>query len=457
MLKRSVLLSLIAAATNISASQNLNINWINADTGQFTPAEAAVINSAISDWESILYVPVPHSIDIRFDHVPIPDALGQAYEAEWNHLGMPASGLIEISNSFDFFIDPTPNTQSEFVTPTTNYTYDAQSGSPAYNKWDLKTVVLHEIGHALGFNASFSILESSLNPNNPNNPIQLDNQTLNLSDYAHLDHDTDLMGNPGFNHSQRSNVSDINQQFLNKFYDYNNTQYFTADTTSHNINDTLTDGTNTTYINLQFVNEHFSVQDVDLALRLDHEYITELEVTLISPDGTEVLLFSADDFYSDDDEWARFNDEIDDQFKIEDAANQEYYNLHLQPRGLLSDFDSKDAYGQWQLKIVDLTPEDQGFFHDATLILTDPNILADFNDDNQIDQTDFDMLADSFGTISYIDINDDNYTGLDDLFALRNSFIQQDLINSIQNPQAYFSSSSHDFPHKKTSTSITPR
>ena len=411
-------LPLLAITQLTTATPNLNINWLNSNSNQFSPAQKAVINSAITDWENYLHVPIARTIDITFNAVSIPDALGQAYNVDWNHLGNPTAGLIEISTDFSFFIDPTPNAQTEFPTATTPFTYDANPGSPAYNQYDLKSLVLHEIGHIVGFNDSFGLLYAAQNPNLPNNPIQLNNQTVNFSDGAHFDHDTDLMGYPGYSSSQRANISDIDRQFLNQFFDYNNTQYYSATAPNQNLNDITTNGNDTTYIDLKFVNEHFSIQDVDLALHLEHEF-SELEVTLISPDGTEVLLFSEDYFVSIDENWTRFNDEVDSRFNIVDPVYYDEYQM--QPRGLLADFDNQDAYGQWRLKIIDLAPDDRGFFHNATLILTDEDILGDFNDDNLITQQDLDLIMHNFGAISPSDINADSITGLAELFAFRNA------------------------------------
>ena len=433
MLKKSHLLSLslIIAPYTLSATPNLNIFWQNENSGQFNSVEKAIINSAITDWENFLHVPIPRTLSLTFNAVYISDALGQAYNANWDHLGNPTQSLIEISTAFDFFLDPTPNSQTEFINPTTNYTYDAQPGSPAYQEYDLRSVVLHEIGHAIGFNGSYPMLDATLNPNTPQNPIHLNTQTLNFQDFAHLDHDTDLMGSPGFGLSQRANISSINRQFLNQFFDYNNTQYFSVTNPNRSINDTATDGVNYTYYDLQFVDNHFNVQDVDIAIHLEHDYIEEMEVSLISPDGTEVLLFSNDYFNSTSQEWTRFDDEVDDSLNI---ATAQFYYSQMQPRGLLSDFDGEDAYGQWQIKIVDLVDQDQGFFHNATLILTDQDILADFNDDNQLNELDLKLITDNFGSLSAIDINQDAHTGLTELFAFRNAIQMQNLINAIPEP-----------------------
>ncbi|MFH7767640.1 tandem-95 repeat protein [Acinetobacter sp. BSP-28] len=49
-----------------------------------------------------------------------------------------------------WFVDATPNLNEEFNLGSTNYNFDAKSGSEADNKIDLLTVLIHEIGNVLG-------------------------------------------------------------------------------------------------------------------------------------------------------------------------------------------------------------------------------------------------------------------------------------------------------------------
>src|SRR5262249_41049444 len=75
----------------------------------------------------------------------------------------PGAGAISIERGGDvtgdglgdgwgFFLDPTPYDSSEFQGPIINgFAGQTQAGSPAAGLGDLYTVVLHELGHVVGF------------------------------------------------------------------------------------------------------------------------------------------------------------------------------------------------------------------------------------------------------------------------------------------------------------------
>jgi YD repeat-containing protein len=68
-------------------------------------------------------------------------------------LGQTSPGVITIDGDaagHGWFIDPTPGDNSEFGIAITPSEFDATPGSPAAGKYDLLTVVAHELGHVLG-------------------------------------------------------------------------------------------------------------------------------------------------------------------------------------------------------------------------------------------------------------------------------------------------------------------
>jgi hypothetical protein len=57
---------------------------------------------------------------------------------------------------YGWFVDPTPRTDVEFADVLGAYTLGARDGSPAANRADLLTTVMHELGHVLGYEHSAS-------------------------------------------------------------------------------------------------------------------------------------------------------------------------------------------------------------------------------------------------------------------------------------------------------------
>ncbi len=69
-------------------------------------------------------------------------------------LGETAGNTVLIDRDaagYGWFVDPTPNNNSAFPNRLDQYTLGAQSGSPAANRVDLLTTVMHELGHVLGY------------------------------------------------------------------------------------------------------------------------------------------------------------------------------------------------------------------------------------------------------------------------------------------------------------------
>jgi hypothetical protein len=108
---------------------------------------------------------LPQSVLSRLDSVPVEiAALGGAL------VGEALAGVILIDPTAagaGWFVDPTPSDDAEFATHVGESELAALPGSPAYGKIDLLTVVLHEMGHELGFDHSadpLSLMFEDLGP-----------------------------------------------------------------------------------------------------------------------------------------------------------------------------------------------------------------------------------------------------------------------------------------------------
>ena len=74
----------------------------------------------------------------------------------------------KVGDGLGYFLDPTPFDSSEFQLKTNNaFAAYAAPGSPAYGQNDLYEIVLHELGHAMGFLPNSSTKALSTNTNQP--------------------------------------------------------------------------------------------------------------------------------------------------------------------------------------------------------------------------------------------------------------------------------------------------
>jgi len=110
------------------------------------------------------------------------------------------------------------------------------------------------------------------------------------------------------------------------------------------------------------VTQSGTIQDVDLQLAMDHEYLEDLVVTLESPNGTSVEILT--NFYDDeailDD--ATFDDDVTTQIGSETSPFEGTYRVHDydSATNTLDLFDDEDAQGTWNLTIEDECSGDTG-------------------------------------------------------------------------------------------------
>lgn len=85
-----------------------------------------------------------------------PGYLGLAHITSWSNDGRPLTGTITVDVDADgagWFVDETPSEDSEF---TRVYADGDALGRPGESRYDLLTLLMHEIGHVAGFTDSFS-------------------------------------------------------------------------------------------------------------------------------------------------------------------------------------------------------------------------------------------------------------------------------------------------------------
>ena len=124
-----------------------------------------------------------------------------------------------------------------------------------------------------------------------------------------------------------------------------------------------TQGTQSTTLT---VNDARAIKDLNLRLDLDHTYVSDLEITLIAPDGSEQILFNRHGADGDDFE----NVLLDDEAGSPITTATPPYSGSLRPTNGLNTFDGKSALGTWTLLIRDYSALNSGQLNSWSLEFT---------------------------------------------------------------------------------------
>ena len=136
---------------------NISVNY-----NGFTPEAQAAFQRAIDIWSSLLITTVPIEIEASFTTFEEEDTLGAARPSFWRcipsvNVCLPL-GLINQIRSEDL----DPDDPDILVTMSSSEDwYFGLDGRPGEGQHDFVSIVLHEIGHGLGFFDSFRIDEST--------------------------------------------------------------------------------------------------------------------------------------------------------------------------------------------------------------------------------------------------------------------------------------------------------
>ena len=134
---------------------NISVNY----TG-FTPEAQAAFQRAVDIWSSLLITTIPIEIEASFDSLEDSDALAAARAPTWFCSTTACAPVGLVNQLVDE--DRTPDDPDIETTFSSSYDwYFGLDGQPGEDQFDFVSVVLHEIGHGLGFSDSFRIDEST--------------------------------------------------------------------------------------------------------------------------------------------------------------------------------------------------------------------------------------------------------------------------------------------------------
>lgn len=140
------------------------------------------------------------------------------------------------------------------------------------------------------------------------------------------------------------------------------------------------------------VADNFTVADVDIGVLITHTWRGDLQLTLVSPNGTRVQLTNGDTVNTSGDNFNVVLDDAATQLVNTDSPTGNHattappFQNRFRPNNPLSAFNGQNAAGTWRLEICDLYPSaDNGTFRRAELYLTaQPVNFADLSLSKQL-------------------------------------------------------------------------
>jgi len=125
---------------------------------------------------------------------------------------------------------------------------------------------------------------------------------------------------------------------------------------------TIPDDDPTGIISTLIIEDEYPVSGVKVPIDITHSYVSDLVISLISPEGTEVTLFNQNCSNEQD-----LNIIFDDDGAPMDC-NQLNQGLHFIPVTPLSTLDGENIRGEWKLKVTDRAGGDVGVLNSWGLI-----------------------------------------------------------------------------------------
>jgi hypothetical protein len=143
-------LALAAALTPVPARA---LTIVPTLTG-FSADETQVLRTAFATWSDIILDPMTLTLEI--ERTPLASyTLARSSGFTAGADGRPASARIDVNADVDWFVDQTPLLNEEFVPTGDPRRFEALEGGPADGRFDLFSIVVHELAHALGFSSVF--------------------------------------------------------------------------------------------------------------------------------------------------------------------------------------------------------------------------------------------------------------------------------------------------------------
>ena len=110
------------------------------------------------------------------------------------------------------------------------------------------------------------------------------------------------------------------------------------------------------------VTDDYTMTDLNVDLDITHSWTSDMQITLESPAGTQVLIFDGgNDGCSADDLITTLDDESANALDCDPGANGDAFPLaDYVPSNALAAFDGESSMGDWILSVEDTATGDPG-------------------------------------------------------------------------------------------------
>jgi PKD repeat protein len=135
----------------VSLSRSITPQQLTGSFNLFDSHNPNLQNTTVATWTEFLQSPTPFNLKIEIADLPT-GQLAEGTITGYDTNNRPNSGTLTLDtdgNSLGWFIDTTPDDNSEFDQNLTTTAFRATTGAAA-GKYDLLTTVLHELGHLQG-------------------------------------------------------------------------------------------------------------------------------------------------------------------------------------------------------------------------------------------------------------------------------------------------------------------
>ena len=154
-------------------------------------------------------------------------------------------------------------------------------------------------------------------------------------------------------------------------------EHFPCNSSTNDTNQSIGPDEGTVTESVITIDDDYIINDANVTLNLEHTYTGDIDIKLVGPDGTEVMLSDRNGGSGNDYTGTTFDDDASQPI----SAGAPPFTGTYRPDGNLSDFTGLTSQGDWTLVITDNAGGDGGQLLDWTLQLCSDALLGTIGED----------------------------------------------------------------------------